>query len=146
MLRGSSQAKIDEKGRLKVPTAFLRVIEERYGADLFITSVEGDSALVYPLAVWEEREARIAALPTSDPVRRRYLERVSYYGQQTQLDAQGRVVIPPLLREVAEVNGEVMVGGRLDHLEVWNHERLQKRFKDQPFTDVDYQYLSDRGV
>ena len=146
MLRGSAQARIDDKGRLKVPTGFLRVFEERYGLDVFVTSIEGASALIYPLQVWEEREAKLAALPASDPVRRKYLERASYFGQQAQLDNQGRVVMPPLLRDIAGVVGEVSVGGRLDHLEVWNMERLKRRFDSQPFTDEDYQYLSDRGV
>ena len=52
MFRGSAPAKIDEKGRLKIPTDFRRVIEERYGPDLFVTSVMGDAALLYPLPVW----------------------------------------------------------------------------------------------
>jgi MraZ protein len=146
MLRGSSQARIDDKGRLKVPTGFLRFFEERYGLDVFLTSIEGESALLYPLAVWEEREAKLASLPPSDPVRRKYLERASHFGQQTQLDGQGRVVVPQILRDVAGIVGDVSVGGRLDHLEIWNLERLQRRFTTQPFSDEDYQYLSDRGV
>jgi MraZ protein len=146
MFRGSAPAKIDDKGRLKVPTDFRRHIEERYGTEVFITSVHGDCALVYPLPVWEEREARLQSLPTSDPVRRRYLERINYYGQQAALDSQGRVVIQPLLRDSAGMDGEVVVSASLDHLVVWNLERLQKRFAEQPFTDEDFQHLSERGV
>jgi len=56
MFRGSAPAKIDDKGRLKIPTDFRRAIEERYGPDLFVTSIAGDSALLYPLPVWEEIE------------------------------------------------------------------------------------------
>jgi MraZ protein len=146
MLRGSAQARIDDKGRLKVPTQFLRFIQERYGLEVFITSIEGQSALVFPLAVWEERELKLLALPGADPLRRKYLERANFYGQQSELDGQGRVVIPPLLRQSAAITGDVSVNGRLDHLEVWNHDRLMKRFVDQPFTDQDYQQLSERGV
>ena len=146
MFRGSASAKIDDKGRLKVPTEFRRHIEDRYGLELFITSVLGDSALVYPLPVWEEREARLQALPSTDPVKNRYLERVSYFGQQTQLDNQGRVVIPQILREAAGMEGDVVVSARLDHLVVWNADRLRKRFAEQPFGDDDFKYLSERGV
>jgi MraZ protein len=146
MFRGSAPAKIDDKGRLKIPTDFRRHLEERYGAEVFITSLQGDAVFVYPLAVWEEREARLQALPSTDPVKQRYLERVSYFGQQTELDAQGRVLIPPLLRASAGMDGEVVVSGRLDHLVIWNHERLQRRFGEQPFTDEDLRYLSERGV
>ena len=102
--------------------------------------------MVYPLSVWEDLEARLAALPSTDRVKRRYLERVSYYGQQTRLDAQGRVVIPPILRESAEMAGEVVVSTRLDHLEVWNRARLEARFSQEPFTEDDFAYLSERDI
>lgn len=146
MFRGSAPAKIDDKGRLKVPTSFRRLLEERYGREVFITSVIGDSVQVYPLQVWEEFEQRLAKLPSTDLTKRKYLERVAYFGQQAQLDSQGRVVVPQLLRESADMTGEVVVAGRLDHLEVWNHERLLSKFRDQPFTDEDFEYLSERGI
>lgn len=146
MFRGSAPAKIDDKGRLKVPTSFRRLLEERYGREVFITSVIGDSVQVYPLQVWEEFEQRLAKLPSTDRTKRKYLERVAYFGQQAQLDSQGRVVVPQLLRESADMTGEVVVAGRLDHLEVWNHERLLSKFRDQPFTDEDFEYLSERGI
>ncbi len=146
MFRGSAPTKIDDKGRLKMPTAFRRQLEERYGREVFITSVNGDSALLYPLPVWEEIEARLAALPATDRVKQHYLERVSYYGQQAKLDKQGRVVLPPILRESAQMVGEVVVSARLDYLEVWNRERLLARFAEQPFTDEDFDYLSEKGI
>lgn len=146
MFRGSASTRIDDKGRLKVPTVFRRLLEERFGPDVFLTSVAGDSALIYPLRVWEQFEERLAALPATDRVKRRYLERVSYFGQQGRLDSQGRIKVPALLRESAAMAGEVVVSGRLDHLEVWNHERLQARFEKEPFLEEEFQYLSERGV
>ena len=146
MFRGSAPTKIDEKGRLKVPTQFRRELEERHGPDVFITSIVGDSALIYPLRVWERIEERLASLPSTDRTRRRFLERVSYYGQPGRLDSQGRVMVPALLREGAAMTGEVVVSGRLDHLEVWNHERLRERFDSEPFSDEEFQYLSEKGI
>jgi len=146
MFRGSAPTKIDDKGRLKVPTLFRRELEERYGPDVFITSIVGDSTLIYPLRVWEQIEQRIAALPATDRTRRRFLERVSYYGQGARLDSQGRVVVPTLLRDGAAMSGEVVVSGRLDHLEVWNHDRLRDRFASEPFTDEEFEYLSEKGI
>jgi MraZ protein len=130
MFRGSAPAKIDDKGRLKLPTAFRRDLEQRYGREIFITSIHGESVLVYPLSVWQEIEDRLLALPSTDLAKLRYLERVSYFGQQSVLDSQGRVVLPPILRERAE-----MV-----------HDRLQARFSEQPFTDEDFQNLSEKGI
>lgn len=146
MLRGSAVATIDEKGRLKVPTDFRRALEERFGADFFITSVAGDHALVYPVPVWEEIESRLQALPATDRIKERYLERVSYFGQQSRLDAQGRLLIPPIVRTAAGMAGEVVVSARIDHLVVWNRERFEKRLAEHPFTDDDFGQLSARGI
>lgn len=146
MFRGSAPAKIDDKGRLKVPTEFRRTLDERYGPELFLTSIVGDSTLVYPLNVWEGVEEKLARLPSTDRAKRKFLERVSYYGQTARMDAQGRVVIPPILRESAAMNGEVVVSARLDHLEVWNHQRLQERFTEHPFTDDDFERLAEADI
>lgn len=146
MFRGSAPAKIDDKGRLKIPTEFRRTLDERYGPELFLTSIVGDSTLVYPLRVWEEVEEKLARLPSTDRAKRKFLERVSYYGQVAHMDAQGRVVIPPILRESAQMNGEVVVSARLDHLEVWNHQRLQERFTEHPFTDDDFERLTEADI
>lgn len=146
MFRGSAPTKIDDKGRLKVPTEFRRLLDERWGGDLFVTSVDGASANLYPLAVWEEIEQRLLAMPSTNSVRRRFLERVSYFGQQVSLDAQGRLVVPQILRDAAGMEGEVVVSGRLDHLVVWNRERFVKRLDDEPFTDDDFAVLSEFGI
>ena len=119
------------------------MLEERWGPDLFVTSVQGESALLYPLPVWEEIEQRLSSLPSTDPIRLRYLERVNYYGQQVRLDVQGRILIP---RESASVSGDVVVNGQLNHLVVWNHERFVSRLQEQPFTDEDFRALSTQGI
>ncbi len=146
MFRGSAVATIDDKGRLKVPTDFRRALEERFGPEFFVTSVTGDQALVYPVPVWEEIESRLAALPATDRLKERYLERVSYFGQQARLDGQGRLLVPPIVRAAAGMNGEVVVSARLDHLVVWNRERFEKRLTDTPFTDDDFGQLAERGI
>lgn len=146
MFRGSAQAKIDVKGRLKVPTEFRRILEESYGPEVFITSIVGQSAVLYPLQVWEEVERKLAEVPSSDRAKQRFLERVNYFGQQLRLDAQGRVLIPPILRQRAEVVGEVVVSGRIEHLEVWNRERFDQKLLEEPFTDEDFNALAERGI
>ena len=111
-----------------------------------MTSVDGQSALLYPLQVWEEIENRLIAMPSTHRTKEAYLERVSYFGQQTRMDAQGRLVIPPILRETAQVTGEVVVSGHLNHLVVWNHERFLKRLDERPFSDTDFDLLSEHGI
>ena len=146
MLRGSAQATVDDKGRLKIPTDFRRQLEERWGGEVFITSIVGDRAFIYPLPVWEEIETKLLAMPSTHPVRDRYLERVNYFGQQVRTDPQGRVLIPQILREAADMSGEVVVGGRIDHLEVWNRERFAKKLQSEPFSVEDMSSLAERGI
>ena len=119
-LRGSAPARIDDKGRLKVPTLFRGVIQDQQGPDVFVTSVTGDSVRIYPLPVWLETERKLLAMPSNHPSRLKFLDRVNYFGQTAELDGQGRVVIPAHLRDQAAIVGDVRVIGRIDHIEVWN--------------------------
>lgn len=146
MFRGSAPAKIDDKGRLKIPTDFRRTLEDRYGPEVFVTSVQGDFTLLYPLKVWDAIEERLVAMPSTHGVRRRYMERVSYYGQQTRLDGQGRIVVPAILRQSAEMEGEVLVFGSIDHLEIWNRQAFESKLVREPFSDEDFESLSQSGI
>jgi MraZ protein len=146
VLRGSSAAKIDDKGRLKVPNAFRVAIAEKYGDILYVTSVSGDSVLIYPMSVWVDIEEKLKGVPTSLPARRRYFDRVNYFGQHAEFDRQGRVSIHGRLRESAEMVGEVDVFGNLNYLEVWNHERFAKKLEQEPLTDEDFSTLADYGI
>lgn len=144
-LMGHSPAKIDEKGRLKIPADFRKLIEEKYGPDCFITSMDGERALVYPLPVWYDFQARLAKVPSTSVARIKILERVNYYGQLSTFDAQGRVLVPLILRNVAGITDEVVVLGSQDHLEIWNEERIQKRTAE-PLTPDDWKELELHGV
>jgi MraZ protein len=146
VLMGHSPAKIDEKGRLKVPANFRKVIEERFGSDCFITSTDGERALVYPLAVWHDFQARLAKVPSTSMARTKLLERVNYFGQVSTIDAQGRVLVPAVLRSVAGIADDVVVIGNQDHLVVWNEERIQRRMTEQPLTAEDFKELELHGV
>ncbi len=146
MLRGSYPARIDDKGRIKIPAAFKALVEDRHGVDVYVTSVTGDSVRIYPMATWLAIEERLRAMPSTHPARLKFLDRVSYYGQTSEFDAQGRVVIPPRLRESAGMTGEVDVLGQVDFLDVWNHERLVAKFQREPFTEEDARGLAGFGI
>jgi MraZ protein len=146
MLRGNYTARIDVKGRLKVPTVFRRFIQENNGTDVYVTSLTGENVRIYPLKEWENIEQRLALLPTMDPARRRFLDRTNYYGQQTAMDAQGRILIHPLLRKSAGVMGDVAVLGYLSYLEVWELERFQQRLLADPYTEEDEAAIARLGI
>ena len=146
MLRGNYTARIDSKGRLKVPTPFRRLVEAQHGQEVYVTSLTGESVRIYPLAEWEAIEQRLALLPTMDPARRKFLDRTNYYGQQAAIDAQGRVLIHPLLRKSAGVIGDVAVLGYLTYLEVWELERFQQRLLSDPYTEEDEAAMARLGI
>jgi len=147
MLRGNHPARIDEKGRIKIPNSFRTLLESQYGAELFVTSVTGEYVRIYPMPVWLEIERRLAEVPSANPSKQRFLDRVNFFGQVATLDKQGRVVLPQLLRESAAMAGEVSVLGLQNHLAVWNQKRLMDRlFKKDPFTEEDGRVLSEFGI
>lgn len=135
-LRGNCQARVDEKGRLKIPANFLEPLKE-YGNQFYITSTTGETARIYPMKVWGEIEDRLATMPSTNPAKRKFLMRTSYYGAVVELDSQGRVLLPAVLRESAQTRGDVDVLGALDHIEVMNHTRVLDQLKNEPYTDED---------
>jgi MraZ protein len=146
VLRGNHAARIDDKGRLKIPNAFRALVEKAHGTELFVTSLTGESVRIYPMPVWLALEERLARAPSTHPSRGRFLDRVNYFGQTAEIDAQGRVVIHQRLRESAGMAGEVDVLGAVERLEVWNHDRLVAKMQNDPFTDEDARALSEFGI
>jgi len=144
-LRGNYPAKVDEKGRLKIPAAFLEGLRE-YGSQFYITSPTGETARIYPLKVWGEIEDKLAKLPSTNKAKRKFLMRTSYFGQVVELDGQGRVLVPSILREAAQTKGDVAVLGALDYLEVINNARALDQMKNEPYTDEDDKMLGDLGI
>ena len=146
MLRGNYAAKIDDKGRLKIPNAFRSLIEEKHGAGLFVTSLTGEYVRIYPMAVWAVMEERLAKMPSTHPARVKFFDRVNYYGQTGEFDSQGRVLIHARLRDSAVMAGEVDVFGQYDYLDVWNHERFVAKLQREPYTDDDAKALAEFGI
>jgi len=129
--RGNHPAKIDDRGRLKVPAEYKAQLEARFGPtpSVFITCDEDDGgyAQIFPLDHWEQYEDRIRQMARSNDSRGKLLETVNFFGLSTQLDPQGRVQIPLELRESAGLgaDAEVYVLGQLECLTVWNQSRYR---------------------
>ena len=131
---------------MKIPTPFRRIIEEKHGSEVYVTSLTGENVRIYPLPEWESIEQRLALLPSMDPARRKFLDRTNYYGQQTAMDGQGRLLIHPLLRKSAGVLGDVAVLGYLTYLEVWELERFRERLLSDPYTEEDEAAIARLGI
>jgi MraZ protein len=146
MFRGNHPTRVDEKGRLKVPAEFKRVIDEKYGMQFYITSLDGKVAQVYPFEEWERIEQKLAALSSFNPTKKKFLDRTNYYGQQVEMDGQGRLLLPQLLRESGQIKGEVAVLGNLTYLVVRNLELFKKEIEEEKFTAEDEKTLDELGI
>jgi MraZ protein len=145
MLRGNIPAKVDEKGRLKIPAAFLEELKG-FGDQFYVTSETGDTARIYPMKVWEEIEGKLSRLSSHNRTKEKFLTWTNYYGQAVEIDGQGRILIPPVLREAALMKGDVDVNGNLTYLEVRNHGRSLENLKKSQLTEEDWKTLDDLGI
>jgi MraZ protein len=125
--------RMDRKGRIKVPARFKLLFDEKYGSCFFVTSLDGKVAQIYPLEEWERIEEKLARLSSFNPTKRKFLSRVTYYGQVVEMDTQGRLPIPRLLLKSAGLRGEVEVIG------------LPQHDGDQEGDDSDIVYLEVRS-
>ncbi len=145
MLRGNKPARVDEKGRLKIPSDFIGDLKE-YGKQFYVTSETGEYARIYPMKEWAEIERKLSKLSSHNRTKQKFLSWTNYYGQVVELDGQDRILIPPVLREAAQIKGDVDVMGFLTYLEVRNHTRVLDEMKKNPFTDDDFGTLDGLGI
>jgi MraZ protein len=172
---GAAIARVDEKGRLKIPSAFLQHLNESDSKQLFVTSHNGQFVRVYPLEEWSRIEDRLSQVSSTNRVKKKFLNLVNYYGQVVSVDKQGRVLIPALLRDSAAMlvnyygqvvsvdkqgrvlipallrdsaamRGEVTVLGSLTYMDVWNRQRFIEDLRRNPLTPDDENILDELGV
>jgi len=141
-LRGSAETTVDEKGRFKVPVLFREPIESTFGPEFFITSISGVDVLIYPMPVWNVFEEKLAALPTINRAKMKFQERLNTFGQVCRMDAQGRLLIPSLLRDQSGIAGDALVLGQTDYLKLVDRAKHLKSLKASTVTDEDYDELS----
>jgi MraZ protein len=147
MFRGSHITRVDEKGRLKLPAEFKRRIDEEYaGEKFYITSRDGKVAEIHPMREWEKFEQKLAAVPSFNLAKQKLMKRLNYYGATAELDGQGRLLLPQVLREKADLIAEVVVSGNEWHLEVSNRAEYDKEMAEEPMTTDDWIELSKNGV
>jgi len=145
MLWGRYSAKIDEKSRLRLPARFRRDLPETDDNTYYVTSDDGHCAQIYPVPVWMRVAEKFQEPPRMDPAKLKLQRFTSFYGLLTQMDPQGRILIPQSLREDAEISGDVIVIGKIDHLEIWNEEVFKKNLKENPLTLEERERLAEQG-
>ena len=154
VLRGSTPARVDEKGRLKIPAHFRQAIEKKYfrsepaaaaSPEFYVTSIDGESIRLYPMPEWLKIEANLQGKSLFHPATAKLAVTTTYYGATATLDKQGRLLIPAHLRDRAGIVEEVCVLGQYTFLELWNRKKLEERLKSNPLTPEDLKDLAGMG-
>ena len=146
MFRGNNPTRIDDKGRLKLPADFKRQIDESYGTQFFITSRDGKRAELHPMKEWEKFEAKLAAIPSFNAAKKKLMERINYFGHTVEMDTQGRLLIPQLVREELNVKDDVNVVGMQTYFEIANREAFKANMDANPMTVEDEEALAGFGL
>ncbi len=133
--RGSYIATIDDRGRVKIPAKYLSVLDGGFGRETYLTSVNGDHVLFYPMKVWQEIERKIAAIPMRDPEMEEFVSRSSYWGTETEIDPKGRILIPADLRAASKLESGLLILGKIDYMVIWNKEVFEARYMGGQFSD-----------
>jgi MraZ protein len=139
--RGGFPATIDAKGRVKLPARLREQLESGFGREAYVCSFFPHELRIYPLAVWQTVEEQLLGKPAMKPAVLKLIERVNY-GQMLEMDDHGRVLIPALLREMVDVEGEVGVSGRINHLAVTNRSRAASFLKEASLSDEELEELA----
>jgi MraZ protein len=127
MFRGRYEHTIDNKGRVSLPARFREIVSSRYSEDrLIVTSFIEPCLIAYPVAEWQLVEDRFRNLAHFDPKVLR-LKRVLISGaHECQIDSNGRVLIPPILRDYAKLEREVVWTGMVERIELWSKETWER--------------------
>jgi MraZ protein len=146
---GSPRAKLDDRGRLKMPAEFKAFIERKYGKDFnefYITSREGLDAEIYPLPEWQQLWGKVMKIPPSSKVRQDLVARYTFYGAKAEMDPQGRVLLPEELRTAGLVNEDVSVMGEGNLLRVTALSRLKEKVQGKAMEPQNMDALAGFGL
>ena len=139
--RGNYSAKVEDGGRLKIPGPFKKLLDDANVTQVYITSTDGKSAEIWPLPEWEKQEGLISQSPLLGEALKKYVFNTSYFGHQTELDKQARVVLPQLLRKSAGLDEEVFILGSMNRLLVINQKKLDSSLEANALTENDNKVL-----
>lgn len=137
---------MDSKGRVSIPSKFREILSEKYSESLIVTNF--DKCLVcYPIEEWDALERKASQLPQLKKEVKAFQRFFISGATECPLDAQGRILIPPALREFADLGKDVVLVGMLKKIEVWSKVRWKETFaqsqkKFEEFADV----LAELGI
>ena len=127
MFRGATKITLDDKGRMVIPTRYREQINELAQGKLVVTVDRDQCLLIYPLPEWELIERKLMALPSLNATARRLQRLMVGHATDLPLDGHGRVLLPPELREFAQLERHGMLIGQGNRCELWDEARWNER-------------------
>jgi MraZ protein len=127
MFRGSNNLTLDSKGRMVMPTRYRERLHERCGGNLVVTVDKDECLLIYPMPDWEELERKLMRLPSLNPRARRLQRLMVGHATELELDGQGRVLLPPSLRQFGGLTRDATLIGQGLHFELWDEARWNEQ-------------------
>ncbi|HRX88728.1 MAG TPA: division/cell wall cluster transcriptional repressor MraZ, partial [Steroidobacteraceae bacterium] len=118
---------LDAKGRMVLPTRYRDRVLERSGGRVIVTVDRDQCLLLYPLPDWEEIERRLMSLPSLHPQARRLQRLMVGHATDLELDGHGRLLVPPELRDFAQLERLGMLIGQGNRCELWDEKRWYER-------------------
>jgi MraZ protein len=125
VFRGVSQLNLDVKGRLAIPSKHRDTLLERCAGHLVVTADAGRCLLIYPLPEWELIQQKLEGISNLDPRVRELQRRVIGFATDVDMDGAGRVLIPPTLREYAQLEKAVALVGQPKKFELWSKDNWE---------------------
>lgn len=129
MFVGEYTHSLDEKGRMIMPAPFRRVLEEKGIKKVLITCGVGNCLVAYPPEEWIKILGKIKDIPTSKKEVRNFMRKFCADAMECAIDEQGRLNIPPKLRELANLDKEIIIIGLIEKMEIWNKEIWTQQYK-----------------
>jgi MraZ protein len=139
---GRYYLRVDEKGRIVVPALFRDAIRSEHGNSIYVTcALRDECLLVYPEKAWARLLEKVSTLPRTSESVKFFMRRVIGSAHEAEIDRQGRALIPPPLRDYSKIgiNGEIVVLGQTDMIEIWNRENLDLKDKQDEARAGEYE-------
>jgi MraZ protein len=127
MFRGVNTVSLDGKGRIVVPARHRDVLVAIASGRIVVTADPSECLLLYPLSEWEPIEKKLSGLSDFNPQTRSIKQLMIGYAQDMDMDSAGRILLPPMLRDFAGLDKNVVLAGQVSRLEIWNEERWNAR-------------------
>ncbi len=140
LFRGVNRLNLDAKGRFAVPTRYRERLLECCASQLVITVDPDHCLLIYPAPEWMEIERKLMKLPSFNKTARRLQRLLVGYATELEMDGQGRVLLPPPLREFAEMNKQLVLIGQGAKFELWDEARWNEQ-RENWLEEVDFEQL-----